>query len=358
MNIIKSIAFVCLLSSSSVAFTSTLTPYLRVIGESDSNISGGISSGSTSTLFIDSGATWKIAPKNDFVFRYLQVMGGNPNNYIGDIQGVSNVTLGSNISRIYQLSYKHTAKWGNIRIGIMDYNFYFDTIGAVGDLFNPTAGLNPIWATNFPSSPVFPLSSMGSIVTFGTHSTDQLRIGIASADGYLNGPFHNPVNKGTMALAEVNFRGTVDQKVNGRYTVKVGFLHNQQYRKYYTTLGPTTNGGYGIVEYKWKPLLSSVKWGTYFTVGITPRSKYNTIPLYFGGGISAEHIFPRTDMAFGISRAYIQYYNWETNYEVTINYHVNTHIEIQPDVQYITNPGGTNQLPSALVGILRIQYKL
>ena len=50
------------------------------------------------------------------------------------------------------------------------------------------------------------------------------------------------------------------------------------------------------------------------------------------------------------------YSNCETAIELTYNYQLTEHLCIQPDVQYILNPGMKRQYDNALIGMLRVNW--
>ncbi|MBN1462973.1 MAG: carbohydrate porin, partial [Paludibacteraceae bacterium] len=71
----------------------------------------------------------------------------------------------------------------------------------------------------------------------------------------------------------------------------------------------------------------------------------------------------RTDDMLGLAVAYFGSDNasitHETTIELTYKMVLNEHLYIQPDIQYIINPAGTeNKLNNALVGIVRFGMEL
>lgn len=94
-----------------VDFWSGFSPHAHFAGEFVGNFAGGLARGGTGTAYFEGGLDWDstaagVYPGGKFVLRYLAVDTGEPDQlYVGDVQGVSNLTTDYNISRIYKLYY-------------------------------------------------------------------------------------------------------------------------------------------------------------------------------------------------------------------------------------------------------------
>ncbi len=106
---------------------------------------------------------------------------GQPDQYVGDIQGISGLTSPYNVSRIYKLYYRQNTGPVTVRTGLMNANDYFDDVGVACNLFNASYGTFPNWSQNLEGSSTYPFSSLGAMVALGSKGT-MLQAGIFGAD--------------------------------------------------------------------------------------------------------------------------------------------------------------------------------
>jgi porin len=332
------------------------SPIADFQGELDSNLSGGAALGSTGTAYFQGGFSWSSQgagfwPDGRLVATYLAVVTGQPDGYVGDIQGISGLTTPYNVSRVYKLYYRQRISLVTVRVGLMNANDYFDDAGLSCDLFNASYGTFPNWSQNLEGSSTYPFSSLGAMVTLGQGSTT-LNAGIFGADAQQ--PWQQPLNRGTLSLLELDHTGKFDA---GSYTLKAGIFSNQQRAALAATLGPDTSGFYGIGEYRWTS--DALHWGAFLVGGGAPNP-INPVPWYVGGGLKLAGYLPempKDAVSLGFSRAMLRGLpHAETSYEITSTFGIIPGIKIQPDVQVVTHPGG--DLSTALVGILRLDVNL
>ncbi len=280
------------------------TPLADFQAELDSNLLGGAAVGSTGTAYFQGGVSWDsnqagVWSGGRFVATYLGVTTGQPDQYVGDIQGVSGLTTPYDISRLYKLFFRQNIGPATVRLGLMNANDYFDDVGLACDLFNASYGTFPNWSQNLEGSSTYPFSSLGTMVAF----------------------------------------------------------QNQQQADLAAVLGPTTAGFYGIGEYRWESI--GMHWGTFLVGGGAP-DPINPVPWYVGGGLRVKGYLPsapKDAISLGFSRASLRGLpHAETSYELTSIFGIIRGVHIQPDIQVVTHPSGT--LPTALVGIVRLDFNL
>jgi porin len=87
-----------------------------------------------------------------------------------------------------------------------------------------------------------------------------------------------------------------------------------------------------------------------------PQQEINTFPLFVSGGLVYQGLFkPRdrdkTALAFAYGRVSdnLQDKDFEILFEATHIIEITNWVDIQPDIQYIVHPGGSGEIPDALV---------
>ncbi|WP_217805758.1 carbohydrate porin, partial [Acidithiobacillus thiooxidans] len=138
--------------------------------EGVSNLSGGISTGSTATglwkgglaLHTGKAGWWQ---GGLFVVEGLAADSSNPDSlYIGDLQSVSNLTTPyQHMAHLYKAYYRQKFGDYTLRLGLLNPNDYFNDTGVAGELFNASYGIYPIISANIPFTPTYPYSSLGAI---------------------------------------------------------------------------------------------------------------------------------------------------------------------------------------------------
>ena len=335
------------------SFWASLSTKAKFQGEVVSNLAGGLASGSVGNALFIGGFSWDSERAGEWhggkvVINFLAVDTGNPEAYVGDIQGVSNLTTVDSLMRLYRLYFQQQWNPLTVRLGLLNANDYFDNAGVACDLLNASFGIVPVLSQNLQGMPTYPFSSLGTMVALGGGNTT-LQAGVFGADAVH--PWQQPFSQGVLMMLELDHSGALD---DGRYTVKMGVLRNRQKESMAARLGPTMSGFYGIGEYRWQT--GPLHWGAFLQGGGAPKP-INPVPWYVGGGLQVAGLFSgdRNDaLSLGFSRAGLRGLSHaETSYELTGVFVVIPGIHLQPDVQVIVHPGG--YLPTALVGIMRLE---
>jgi len=336
---------------------SGFSPHAHFAGEVVGNFAGGLARGGTGTAYFQGGFDWDSEaagayPGGKVVVRYLAVDTGQPDQlYVGDAQGVSNLTTDYNIGRLYKLYYRQRLGVVTARLGLLNANDYFDTVGAARSLLCPSYGIFPVWSSNLPGTSTYPFSSLGAMVAVGG-DRHLLEAGVFGADALH--PYRQPFTHGALLLLQYTQAGKLG---DGDYTVKLGAFRNRQTQRLAPVLGPQTSGFFGATEYRFDAV--GLNWGAFLVGGGAPKP-VNAVPWYVGGGLRLKHWFPGHPddvLSVGFSRASLRGLpHAETDYEITGIFALGPGVRLQPDLQTIVHPGG--QLPTALVGILRLDVDL
>ncbi len=313
--------------------------------------SGGIQNSYTKMSVIDTGIEYKINKNNTVLIEGEYANGTNPNQYIGDLQGISNITA-DDMLRLYKAFYKYKHNNITLRFGLMDINDYFDTNSVTDYFLSPSAGFAPTIAINLTGIPAFPLSSLGFVTSYA-YNNNLIMCGIFGGNG--EAPFQNIGKDGITYALELDHR----IKISNTKTliIKLGYWRYQQHQNLYQLLGPTSDEWYSIGEYKTQVSYANIDY--FIQVSGTPQTN-NSIPYFISGGVKISRFSSiRSKDIIDAGVNYINIRNQphaETQMELNYVIHVDKYVNVIPDVQYILHPGGC--YPNSLVTILRIRYRL
>ncbi|PKY11626.1 hypothetical protein B1757_03100 [Acidithiobacillus marinus] len=341
--------------------------------EGIANLSGGIRTGTTATglwkgglaLHTGKAGWWQ---GGLFVVEGLAADSGNPDGlYVGDLQGVSNLTTPyPHIARLYKAYYRQNLGNYTLRLGLINPNDYFNVTGVAGELFNASYGIYPTITANIPFTPTYPYSSLGVMASASWGNTTVL-VGAFDADGVH--PFRAPWGRDGMM-----YYGEVDQSIPigpGTAMLKAGGYYNHIYGPYLTQnigIGASASQGgfYGTAEYRWKA--DQMNWGIFLQGGGAPNTAVvSPVNAYLGAGLRLRHFIPDSPgstLSLGMDRAWQRQTGSnmgaaETSLEVNFKQPVFKDFYIQPDLQYIVNPGANgpgNTIPNAFVAIIRLGW--
>jgi len=322
-------------------------------GESVSNVRGGQATGSAFLGTADVSVQLDLPSGGVWFAEVLFNHGQNPSDFIGDIQGVSNIADNAGV-RLLQFWYQHT--WHekhSLTIGWHDLNSEFYVSGHASLFTHSSFSIGPEITGNVPTSS-WPETGLG--VRFerrNEHHYYHLEV-------YGGNPASNAVdiaNDGLMWIAE-----TAHLVEDSTYKLGV-WLHTadktapdgQVYSKDY--------GAYMILDY-----VVDDTWGLFLQAGTTPQDR-NDIASYIGLGLHVHGVFAgRGDDVFGIAMAragfsplYQSAHNSafaETVVEVTYDIAVTEHVSVHPAYQWIQYPSGDKTLAAANVVILRFEMDI
>jgi porin len=314
---------------------------------------------------------------------------GLSRDYVGNLLTVSNIEALPTV-RLYELWYEQKTfddRLG-VRFGQLAADTEFITSKYAALFINSTFGWPDSWAADLPSGgPAYPLATPGVRVKLGADS-DAVNVLAAVFNGDPAGQCgQNPqicnrygtnfrLQDPPLAFQEIQVKynqGKDDKGLAG--TVKFGaYEHfgnfsNQRYDLSDQPLGVTgamagvLNGDwgfYGILDQQIWRLGSGDDAGkgaaVFLRVAGAPGDR-NLIDFYIDGGLNFSGVIPgRPDDAFGVAVAYAHISDYvrgfdlesglpvarssETALELTYQYQVAPGWSLQPDVQYIFNPGG------------------
>lgn len=293
--------------------------------------------------------------------------GGEPSaTHIGDFQVASNIEAG-NLSYLHELWIKQSIGKTTLVLGLQDLCAEFVSSEYAGLFLNSSCGVHSTIATNL-AVPIFPLTAFGGQFHFDFN--DNFSLKIAGFDGVPDDFSFNPYNlnwnlkkeEGYLLFSQISYENKNDKNL-GAY--KLGFYYHNEYSLMnedvdglvYSQDYPENYGVYLIVDQTLLRNESGRELSVFFQSSLSPK-KINENWYFMGGGINYKgFISKRMDDVFGFAISHSGINNHignETALEFTYKAPFGEHFYVQPDVQYIINPAGTDQkLENSLVGFLR-----
>ena len=344
-----------------------------------SNSDGGLRTGSAyldnADLKIRTELAGLFAGSDGTIFAYLLYNNGASFSdiYVGDFQVVSNIDAPAAV-RIYELWYEQSfATKYSLRVGLYDLNSEFDAIDTAGLFINSSHGIGAEYAQSGHTGPsIFPVTSFAA--RFDWQLSEEGTLRYALLDGV-------PGDPDDLSKTAIRFSGDegvlhaleYDHLLPGGTRFGIGgWLYSADFDLIEgqgisgAALRDDGNRGlYGFVDMPlrfWES--SGVKMNAFLRYGMA-NDKINVLDSYIGGGIVVSGFLDsRPDDQLGIAfgsarvgdpfkRASVAAGNGiesnETNIELTYSTQVTDWLRLQPDVQYVTNPGANPDLGNALV---------
>jgi porin len=326
---------------------------------------------------------------NGRLFVYGQNLSGRPlsKDDVGDVQLFSNLdstisnTQRPTFTTIAEYWYEHLLHDGRFRVkvGKQDANVDFALSDLGGDFVNSSFGLPPMIPL-----PTFPSQALG--ITGFLNLSEKLTFGFGVLDGTLpSGPqgvrwgFDTLGHNGVISLYQLEWKPALGADGQLPTTVRTGIWHHSD-KEVWVELSAnpnpvTFNQNYGTWttadQMIWKESDSSDDdqgLGLFGQFGWAPGDR-NLLQEYYGGGAVYKGLLPGRDsdlIGFGVAAAMfssgtrtqnaaagIDMTRFETDYELFYKYQHSKFISLQPDMQYISNPGGLYK--DTLVGGLRFE---
>ena len=311
------------------------------------------------------------------MFADAQYVGGDEptGDLIGDIQAVSNIEAPAAL-RILEAwaAQRFAGGRAGVKAGLIDLNSEFD-IQSVGALFlGSSHGIGPDFSqTGLAGPSIFPNTSL-AVTAYGSFGPDwTLRAGaFDAAPGDPDDPRRILVRLSRREGALLVVEGERRLGESGRF--KAGAWRYTASFDAVDAVAPDgrplrlsgNQGAYAILEGRlWSAADDRAKGlDAWIRVGLA-ESKINPIGAYVGGGLSFTGVVASDDklgLAFGHAafgnpaRRALGLERGETVAELTWSLPVNERLTIQPDLQYVWNPGGDPASRDALAAGVRVSW--
>jgi porin len=279
---------------------------------------------------------------------------GITNDYVGDLFRVSNIEA-KDALRVYELWVQQKAGVFTFRAGLLAADTEFALIEAAYQFVNGAFGALPTLSLN-EAAPVYPLGALGGLVTADLGSGIVLKAGVyegSADDEYLNETGLNvdlEDDEGILTFLEAagSWEGT---------SAKAGFLmhtvsdHDRHFTFYGIVqqaiwlAGPVVFARAGVAEEVHSTLWKSVETGVSWKGPFAGRPK-DELLLGF--------VYGRLSRVFVAAQPAPSEWRYESVVELSYRFEVLPWLVVQPDVQFVRHPGGTETVEDAWVVGLRI----
>jgi porin len=339
-------------------------------GDLVSNFHGGISTGTTylglADLFMhfdtEKAGLWN---GGEFLIHGANSHGGEPSaNLIGDFQVASNIEAG-NHTFLYELWFKQTFSNVTVTAGLQDMNIEFASSDVASLFLNSSFGVQSVISDNI-AAPIFPLTSPGITICWAMSEKIKLKSAI-----YKGNPIDfsaNPHNlkwdlkhiESLLWVTEGQYKWMGNQKRHNLLKAGVFFhQHDIDNDVLNSETGEILSFDYGFYTIGDHLIYSS---GThelsiFYQLGLSPR---NDNFCYLGAGCTYTGLFSKTGtdaLGFAVADGMLTKERGrdEITFELTYKVQISNQIYLQPEMQYVVHPGGTDlQLKNATVGLVRL----
>ncbi len=288
---------------------------------------------------------------------------------VGDAQIVSNIEAPAAVRPIEAWLQMPLTRGSRFKVGLIDLNSEFD-VQDIGALFlNGSHGIGPEFSqsgTNGPS--IFPITSVGAIIE-AEYSGGLVRLGVFDAVAGGEADPARPAIRWPGANGAL-LVGEVDLALAERGIVRLGAW---RYGRRFEPLAQTgaeqrSLGAYAMIEGSLLRFETGHSLKAWVRAGVASEA-VNPIANYWGGGASFGDDASRFGAAIAHARLGKQALSRaaregeemtraETVFELTWARRIASGMSIQPNMQYVVNPGWKPGRRNALIAGLRLSFGL
>ena len=295
---------------------------------------------------------------------------------VGDLQAVSNIDTDGSL-RLYEAWLEHNFDRASVKLGLMDLNSEFD-VNETGSLFiNSSHGIGPDFSQVGENGPsIFPITGLGARVQVDLGGRTTLRLGAfegtpGDPDRPRDTTFHLDDDEGHLFVVQLNRVLTEDSLVAlgvWRHTGRVYPMEDAEIaaRRHST-------GAYALIE-GIVTHLDTREVRAFLRAGVAD-AQVHQISRYQGAGLTVSGpLFSngQRDEMVGLAVGAITnggsfrrlqratgspVNSHEVAIELTYQVQLTPSLVLQPEIQYIVNPGTDPRLHNSLVVGLRLTFK-
>ncbi len=315
---------------------------------------------------------------NKAFISFVNNLGGKPNaNQVGSLQGIDNFETLTNTFKLYEawVDQSFMDDKLSVLVGLHDLNTEFVVTDSSANFIKPVMQIGQDFAQaglNGPS--VFPNTSLSTRVKYSPSESQYVQAAVF--DGVPGNPAHPhgthiDLNSGDglLLIAEAGWTPAVADADNSPNKLAVGaWTYTKSFPDQVTASNERNDGAYGLSSWQFyrdgKGDSSRTATG-FFRVGFA-NGDINTVDWAYEAGIVGNgwvKARPDGEFGFGIGQAHVSNkfiqnnagfdrneYSFELYYRDTLG----KGIAVQPDLQYIVNPGVNPAVDNATVVGLRV----
>jgi len=327
------------------------------------------------TLTIDAEELWGWEGVTFFVYG-LGNHGGDPSRtHIGDTQGISNIET-VDTWKLYEAWVEQNLFDDRLSllVGLHDMNSEFDVIETAGLFLNSSHGIAAEFSQTGLNGPsIFPTTSLAARLRF--QPTDEIYFQGAVYDAGAGDPDEPKgtqillgKGEGVLLVSEAGYTSGIDDDTVYRKFAVGAWYYTAEFDDVFDVDAAgapekeNNYGLYGIGEYQIYQESQDANQGlaVFIRVGIA-NEDVNQVEYYTGGGLVYTGLLPERDEdqlgvavaiahnGNGFEKASTDVGNREIVIEGTYRFQINPWFAIQPDIQYIVNPGTSSTIDDALV---------
>ena len=360
-------------SERTVEFGATYT------GEYWRNASGGLAQDSAYldnldvTLAIDAEALWGVPDTRLFVYGLYNNGQTLSEDKSGDLQVISNIETGVEAARLYEAWVeRRIADRGSVRFGLYDLNSEFDVLAASGLFINSAHGIGTDFGQTGRNGPsIFPVTSLA--LRFEWRWTDEWRTRLSILDGVPGDPDDPGATAvqlgdgdGALLAGEFEWSGGGHRLLAGAWAYTADFDEWED-----TSAGTPrrSDGNAGAYLRGETAMRENGDVRLFGRLGIADE-RYNVASAFLGAGVNwIGPLAGRPDDQFGVALAWAQASQdyrdsqasadrREVALELTYRAPITDRITVQPDIQYVVNPGLDPALDDSLAVGLRMEVQV
>lgn len=298
---------------------------------------------------------------------------------VGDLQGVSNIEA-PRTTRLYELWYEQSFFEDKLSVlmGIEDYNSEFDVTEYGGLYVNSSFGIGPEISKNARPS-IFSLTAPALRVKITPNDQWQFLLGVYDGDpGDPNTSKHFPRSDfdhegGAFIASEAAYHFTGDALPG---FIKLGVWHNTGEFNDVSAVDDNgdplkrdgNTGGYLVIDKMLYREKDEQGLGAFLQLG-SNRKNVNEVNVYVGGGFNYRGLIPGRDKdEAGIAVAHARTNDdlletarrdrFEMTVEATYKAQLTPCMSIQPDFQFVINPGAVSDIENAFIAGMRFEMTL
>lgn len=291
--------------------------------------------------------------------------GGGISHLAGDCQGISNIEAPRSI-RLFEAWFEQEAADGqfSIKAGLYDLNSEFDSIETAQLFLNSSHGVGAEFSQIGPAGPsIFPYSSFGLRLKTRLSENSSFKVALVEP---------NPPGLASdfpwLVVGEFSSRGLTSLPGQPFDLTIGGWLFTDKTTPILMHTDQLNFGFYASTDWSLDQLIGE---GAKAFVRIGTASHYsNQLSSYLGSGLSLDTGWLHSEDSLGIAIALANNGNCfrrlETDYgnpgqafelavELTYRVRLLRQLHLQPNLQYVINPGGSRQHDPALVLGTRIE---